>query len=145
MTISLQYLRWFHDAEFGTFSADREAETVTLLLHRVNDTRAGFSFEGVRTLRASEFLHQNVVSRILLSSVNPERFDLGDIVKWVHTVGDKVCLTETLFDEIMQRLAAAELHLFYVDPSVGAEIAVLARAIRSTPPIVPTEAERSEA
>ena len=134
MTIGLQYLRSFHDAEFGTFSADRAAETAALMLHRDDGTRAGFAFEGVRMLRASNFLHQNVVSRLLLSSVNPDRFDIGDIVKWTYTVDDKACLTESLFDEVMQRLAAAELELFYVDPSVGCEIAVLARVVRSWEP-----------
>jgi hypothetical protein len=130
MTISRQYLQSFHDAEFGTFSADRQARTAALLLHRDDGTRAGFSFEGVRMLRASDFLHQNVVSRILLSSVNPGRFEIADIVKWAYTVGSKVSITDAVLDDVMQRLASAELHLFYLDPSLGAEIAILAEAVR---------------
>jgi hypothetical protein len=130
MTIDRQYLQSFHDAEFGTFSADRQAETAALLLHREDGTRAGFSFEGVRMLRASDFLNQNVVSRILLSSVNPDRSEIADIVKWAYTVGSRVCITDAAFHEVMQRIAAAELHLFYVDPSVGAEIAILADVVR---------------
>lgn len=129
MTISIQYLRSFHDAEFGTLSVDRKAETAALMLHRSDGTRAGFSFEGVRMLRAMDFLHQNVVSRILLSSVNLDRFQIGDIVRWAYAVDRSVSLTEPAFADVMRQLASAELQLFYVDPSVGGEIAVLARIV----------------
>jgi hypothetical protein len=63
-----------------------------------------------------------------------------------HLILDgSVFITDAALAEVMRLVVAAELHLFYVDPSVGAEIAVLARAVRSTPSVVPTEAEWSEA
>ena len=37
---------------------------------------------------------------------------------------------DAVLHDVLQQIAAAELHLFYVDPSVGAEIAILADGVR---------------
>jgi hypothetical protein len=129
MTISRQYLQSFHDAEFGTLSMDRVAGTAALLLHRDDGTKAGFSFKDVRMIRAANFLLQNVASRILLSSENVDRLDIEAIVTWTYTIDGIVCMTNDAFQDTIQRIKTAELQLFYVDPSIGCEVAVIARTV----------------
>ena len=121
----------FHDAELVGIDhrpADRE---LLLRFARVDGTTGTFRFVGVVSQRIVDFAEQNVVSRLLISPTY--NFSAAEVGQWLQWVDSREDLQATVDqEEIDQRMAdfvAGRKVLFFLEPSCGAEVAVVCESV----------------
>jgi len=110
---------------------DRIAKTLDLGFRAVDDRVVDFAFGGVVTFRIVDAHLQNVVSRVL---VTPSGELLGDeihrVVTWLFSSAEKELMVDRAVVEThVGDILKGKKRLFYLDPSWGAEIAVLCTTI----------------
>lgn len=124
-------LRKFHDAELNIVKHDRKASTVCLTFVNLDGTIEEVAFNGVRAFRVVDYGPQNVVSRLLSSSL-PGHLSSKDIflhVTWINsTIEGKCLVNKDAIDKLVEQVEKNDLILFILEPSWGAEISILARA-----------------
>jgi hypothetical protein len=128
--IRIEDLRDFHDAELASLALDRAAGRVDLLFSRVDGTRARFECEGVVNIKCSTLLFQNVVSRILVTpTIALKVEEVRQIVAWSLTLDSKMAISQGTLDTHVDNVMAGTRKLLHVDPSWGAELAVLCESV----------------
>ncbi|MDA0576433.1 hypothetical protein, partial [Burkholderia gladioli] len=142
-TIALQYANYqtvvalkgdgptFHDAELVGIDhrpADRE---LLLRFARVDGTIGIFRFVGVVSQRIVDFAEQNVVSRLLISpTYNLSATEVEQWSRWVDSRDDfQATVDRKLIDQRLADFVAGRQALFVLEPSCGAEIAVVCDSI----------------
>jgi hypothetical protein len=109
---------------------DRSNQKLELGFNKSDGTTCNLIFTGVLTYRINNILYQNVVSRILDSGTDRGvGSDLDTIARWTCGAEDKLMISEENLVRHTARIQSGELRLFYVEPSWGAEIGVIAKAI----------------
>ena len=85
------------------------------------------TFGGVCGLRVVDYGLQNVVSRLLSSSLaNLTHADIVLHVTWIHATREGVCLVSTTAIEVLvEKNKKNEILLFILEPSWGAELSIL--------------------
>lgn len=121
----------FHDAELVGIDhrpADRE---LLLRFARVDGTTGTFHFLGVVSLRVVDFAEQNVVSRLLISpTYNFSAAEVGQWSRWVDSRDDfQATVDQTQVDQRIADFGAGRRALFVLEPSCGAEVAVVCDSI----------------
>jgi hypothetical protein len=123
-------LNQFHDAELNAIKHDRTASTVCLSFIQQNGTiTTDAVFEGVCGFRVVDYGPQNVVSRLLSSSLSSlTHEDITRQVTWLNSTSEGKCLIDaSAIDKLVERIERNELLLFVLEPSWGAEVSILAR------------------
>ncbi|MGK8889128.1 hypothetical protein [Burkholderia gladioli] len=121
----------FHDAELVGIDhrpADRE---LLLRFARVDGTTGIFRFVGVVSQRIVDFAEQNVVSRLLISpTYNFSATEVGQWSRWVDSRDAfQAPVDQTLIDRRLADFVAGRKALFVLEPSCGAEVAVVCDSI----------------
>lgn len=121
----------FHDAELVGIDhrpADRE---LRLRFARVDGTTGTFRFLGLVSLRVVDFAEQNVVSRLLISpTYNFSAAEVGQWSRWVDSRDDfDATVDQTQIDQRIADFVAGRKALFVLEPSCGAEVAVVCGSI----------------
>ncbi|WP_186124909.1 hypothetical protein [Burkholderia gladioli] len=121
----------FHDAELVGIEhrpADRE---LLLRFARVDGTTGIFRFLGVVSQRVVDFSEQNVVSRLLISpTYNFSATEVGQWSRWVDSRDAfQAPVDQTLIDRRLADFVAGRKALFVLEPSCGAEVAVVCDSI----------------
>jgi hypothetical protein len=121
----------FHDAELVGIDhqpADRE---LLLRFKRVDGTTGAFRFVGVVSQRLVDFAEQNVVSRLLISpTYHFSVAEVGQWLRWVDSRDDfQATVDQKQIDQRMADFAAGRKALFVLEPSCGAEVAVVCDSI----------------
>ena len=121
----------FHDAELvGIEHRPADGELV-LRFVRVDGTTGTFRFVGVVSQRVVDFAEQNVVSRLLISPTYS--FSSAEVAQWLRWVDSREDFQATVDQEhIDQRMAdfvAGRKALFVLEPSCGAEVAVVCDSV----------------
>lgn len=121
----------FHDAELVGIDhrpADRE---LLLRLTRVDGTTGTFRFTGVVSQRIVDFAEQNVVSRLLISpTYNFSTAEVAQWSRWVDSRDDfQATVNQEQIDQRIADFAAGRKALFVLEPSCGAEVAVVCDSI----------------
>lgn len=125
---SANVLAEFHDAELQKIVMDRTQKTLTLGFDLDTGLRREISFFGVLEYKLSDIYSQNVVSRILLSSI--DGMDESCLDQVLALVYDRRSVGQPDFPEAVRSdILNQKLLLFYLEPSVGAEAAVVAESI----------------
>jgi hypothetical protein len=128
--ISASFLGPFHDAELTSLVIDRSRQVLKLVFSRIDDTRGSFEFESIWMLRITEVRLQNVVYRIRSSSVPEARMDdVEDCVRWACTLDGKCAIEPEKIKDVVDQVNRGDLHLFWVESSWGAEIAVICKSV----------------
>jgi hypothetical protein len=128
--ISVEDLRTFHDAELTSIALDRTARRVLLSFLRDDGTKGRFECEGVRNIKCSTLLLQNVVSRLLVvPALGLKVEEVQRIIAWSFTLDNRLAISPETLATNAANVMAGELQLFYVDPSWGAELAVLCGSV----------------
>jgi hypothetical protein len=118
----------FHDAELQTIVMDRNQKTLALVFDLNSGNKRTISFYDVLAYKLSDIYYQNVVSRLLLSSLGT--MDSSDLDQALGLVYDRRPAGQPSYpDTIKSDILNQDLLLFYLDPSVGAEAAVIAKKI----------------
>lgn len=126
MNITLSML---HDAELNAIKHDRIASTICLTFLKPDGATVEAVFEDVCGFRVVDYGQQNVVSRLLLSSTG--HFSREDMIKHVNwldsTCEGKRLINPNAVDKQVVKIESNELLLFALEPSLGAEISIIAR------------------
>ncbi len=128
-------LQGLHDAELVSLAVSRGERTVQLGFRLVNGEDRELLFRGVHSLRATDFVEQNVVSRVLLSSNHLfSAEDLTNRVQWANRLSDtRPFMSDEPLQRCVDRLQRGELTLFVLEPSWGAELVILSESITEAP------------
>jgi len=119
----------FHDAELNALTHDPTTSTACLSFRSDDSTNAEIVFDGVCGLRAVDYGLQNVVSRLLSSSLSHlAHEDIVRHVTWINNTSEGKCLINANeIDKLVEQIERNELLLFILEPSWGAELSILAR------------------
>jgi hypothetical protein len=122
----------FHDAELIGIEHDPEAHTLELRFQRVGGEFEVLRFSGVIGQRLIDFAAQNVASRLLISP--RYAFSSAEIRAWLQWINSRddskgAAISEKEGDEYVQKLKEMDRVLFVLEPSCGAEMAVLCESL----------------
>lgn len=121
----------FHDAELVAIEHRPADRKLLLRFTRVDGTTGTFRFIGVVSLRVVDFAEQNVVSRLLISPTY--RFSASEVGQWLRWLDSRddapAPVNQTTIDQREADFAAGRKALFVLEPSCGAEIAVVCDSI----------------
>ncbi|MDO8289140.1 MAG: hypothetical protein Q7T44_07965 [Parvibaculum sp.] len=125
-----QKLAGFHDAELVGLDANRNERSLSLRFRRVDNSVSTLHIEGVSAFRITDFVNQNVVSRLLESSSYVfSKDEISRQVEWLCSLSDSVTwATGEKIDLIQKEISEGSLLLLVLEPSCGAEFAALARS-----------------
>ncbi len=119
-----------HDAELYLVKMDRENATIDLGFKCIDHSVCTISFGKIWNYRIENIITQNVVSRILVSNtLRGFGDDLEKTVRWAFSIGNTLFISDEYVKEYVQRINSGELLLVYLDPSWGAEVAVIAEVM----------------
>ncbi|KVH37489.1 hypothetical protein [Burkholderia cepacia] len=130
--IGLDDMPTFHDSELVTIDHRPTDQELRLRFRRIDGQIGTFRFTGVISQRVIDFAEQNVVSRLLISPAYAfSAPDVCEWLKWMHSREDfaAASVNEALLDRYLADLDANRKALFVLEPSCGAEVAVLCKAI----------------
>lgn len=120
----------FHDAELK--SIDNEKSGQIVLLFRTPDGGSkSITLEGVRFFRLSDFVTQNVVSRLLIfRGPDIDIPEVSERLKWATSRSDMDSfLSDEKLIETITEIQTSEYGLLVIEPSWGAELVVLFKEI----------------
>jgi hypothetical protein len=122
----------FHDAELIGIEHDPVARILDLRFRRVIGVIDTLRFSGLIAQRLIDFAGQNVASRLLISP--RYTFSLAEVRTWVQWIDSRDDAKAAAINvdsgyEYIQKLANGDLVLFVLEPSCGAEMAVLCESL----------------
>lgn len=123
-----------HDAELFRVSMDRDHWSLELEFKGEDQTVYKILFSGILAYKINNIQYQNVVSRILTSRFTPDlEGDLEKVVRWTSSgSANDLLISEENLRKNIGRIRSGELQLYYVEPSWGAEIGVIAQTASLT-------------
>ena len=121
----------FHDAELVGIDHQPANRELLLRFQRVDGTTGTFRFMGIISQRVVDFAEQNVVSRLLISpTYGFSATEVGQWLRWVDSREDsQATVDQKQIDQRMADFAAGRKALFVLEPSCGAELAVVCDSI----------------
>ncbi|VXB87463.1 conserved hypothetical protein [Burkholderia sp. 8Y] len=122
----------FHDAELISLEHDPGARSLVLRLKRASGPVETLLFSGVVAQRMIDFADQNVASRLLISPMR--NFSIDDLsvwVRWMYSRDDAKAPepSRAIIEQFHRDVIDGRKALFILDPSCGAEMAVLCESI----------------
>jgi hypothetical protein len=122
----------FHDAELTGIEHDPEARTLELQFRRVGGEVETLRFSGVIGQRMIDFAGQNVASRLLISP--RYAFTSAEVCRWVQWINSRddskaAAISEEKGEAYVADFSAGRRVLFVLEPSCGAELAVLCESV----------------
>jgi hypothetical protein len=122
-----------HDAELVSVEVAQKENSVSLSFLSPDRSRLSVKFHGVSHFRTQDLILQNVVSRVLISdSFSFPRERLVHWIKWVTRLSDTNSFADDVqIEQLLSRLLRREALLFVLEPSWGAELAIICTAIRA--------------
>ena len=135
MKISAGSVLQFHDAELIALTLDHIEQTASLTFKIEDGSTALIRFERISGIRTSDLFFQNVVSRILIGSVNWHggHDSIRELITWIYSVDGRATIDSEMIDKYVLQVADGSIELFHCDPSWGVEIGVLCGAISMDP------------
>ncbi|WP_322052701.1 hypothetical protein [Paraburkholderia bannensis] len=122
----------FHDAELYGIEHDPKERVLELRFRRVGGELEALKFSGVIAQRMIDFAGQNVASRLLIS--HRYAFTLVEVRRWIQWINSRddskaALISEEQGQDYKQDFAAGRRMLFVLEPSCGAELAVLCESV----------------
>ncbi|BCQ21903.1 hypothetical protein NK8_00090 [Caballeronia sp. NK8] len=111
---------------------DPDVQYLSLRLKRVSGAVETLKFSGVVTQRMIDFADQNVASRLSISPMHHfSADDLGAWIRWMHSRDDAKAREPdpTIIERLHRDVADGRKVLFILEPSCGAELAVLCESV----------------
>lgn len=124
MTIQTHHYPELHDAELVSVEYEKEYQRLSIGLVRPDGSADSLTLCGVISIRVSDFISQNVISRVLYSgSMNFDKPLLERLVVWVNSLSDGSCLvSKEVVDVYVSNIQAGLMSIFAIEPSWGAEL-----------------------
>ena len=120
----------FHDAELTSLTLDRTAGRVLLVFSKDDGTDGQLECKGVLNIKCSTLLFQNVVSRLRAAPIPAlPAEEVRQIIAWSFTLDNRMAISTGRLDTHVDNVMSGKLKLLHVDPSWGAEVAILCHSI----------------
>jgi len=121
-----------HDSEVVGIEINRKNKIAKLALLTESAETWCFECDGVALIRAVDFIDQNVVSRLLISSVFI--FSESQIRHWLNWLSSLIDMKSNMTPEILEaykkKIEIGDMSLLVLEPSRGMELGVLSRTVR---------------
>ncbi|WP_152415096.1 hypothetical protein [Cupriavidus sp. HMR-1] len=113
-----------HDAELVSVAHEKKDKKISLGLVCSDGSEVSMKLCGVKTIRITDYVSQNIVSRVLHSeSMQLDRVALNQLVTWANSLSDGTCLiSREAADAYVSDIQTGALRLFAIEPSWGAEL-----------------------
>lgn len=123
-----ELLEVIHDAEVVGISSESK-DKVILSLETIQQVHIKLEFENVQFFRFTDFVHQNIISRLLfINSVSYSYRDIEYYLKWVTSLSESESyLSKNTIEQIINKIKANELQLVYFEPNCGVEAVIVCR------------------
>lgn len=120
-----------HDAELYLVLMDRDQARLQLGFRCPNQTICTIIFDKIVTYKLNNIQYQNVISRAVASGIGSDFYrDIDEIIRWTCSgSSNDLLVPEKNLQRFIENVRSGELYLFYIDPSWGAEVGVLAEII----------------
>jgi hypothetical protein len=122
----------FHDAELIGIEYRPDARSLDLALRRVGGNVEVLRFSGVIAHRLTDFASQNMASRVLTSPKYPFSPDEARTwIQWINSRDDSnaPAISAEKGSEYIRDFEAGRRVLFVLEPSCGAEMAILCETV----------------
>lgn len=128
---SAELLSEFHDSELVSVELQRGNKSLVLGFETANNKLWKFQFSGVVVFRIADVIQQNVVSRVLTVPGHPFTAEqLTYWINWASSVSNSdQLLAAAALKSISDKIQKGELLLFVLEPSWGAEAAIICNSI----------------
>ena len=129
--LSTSRLSELHDSELISIEIQRDQRLLALGFKLVSNEVRKLRFTNVVGFRVTEVIAQNVVYQALMFPGDPFSTEqLTHWIKWAKNLSDtEPLVTSEALERITGQLQRGELILFVVEPSWGAEVAIICGSI----------------
>lgn len=121
----------FHDAELTGLHVSRIQKTVSLTFRLVGGQTKTITLINVAQFRATDFILQNVVSRLRISSQS--RIPRDQAIFWIKfssSLADTdTFMSDSQINQLVEKIDAGGMILFVLEPSFGAELVAVCESI----------------
>ena len=130
-TITTAVLSELHDSELISIEIQRDQHLLVLGFKLVNNEVRKLRFTNVVGFRVTDVIEQNIVSQVLMFPGYPFSTEqLTHWIKWANSLSDtEPLVTSEALERITGQLQRGELILFVVEPSWGAEVAIICGSV----------------
>jgi hypothetical protein len=125
--MSYELINGYHDAALKGINAGDEQGSIALSFVLEDGQMKTLNLHGCEIFRATDFVIQNVVSRLLLlQGTGIDTESVIEKLKWAssQSEGSSFLKPEKL-DELLEKIRMSERSLFVLEPSWGAEVVAL--------------------
>ncbi|ATG22583.1 hypothetical protein CO705_22210 [Ralstonia pickettii] len=122
-----EVLGGYHDATLLAIDTDSEDRTLTMRFRTVEGNTRALALQACEFFRASDFVAQNVVSRLILMKGHEQNVHhLEEKLRWASSRSDATSfLSPERLALLVERIIKGELTVLYLEPSSGAELVAL--------------------
>jgi hypothetical protein len=125
--MSYELINGYHDAVLKGIDAGGNSGSVALSFVLQNGQKKSLTLHACEIFRATDFVNQNVVSRLLLFR-GPD-IDTESVIEKLHWASSQSDTSSFLkperLDQLLAEIRNGELSLFVLEPSWGAEVVAL--------------------
>ena len=125
--MGLEVITGFHDAELKCIDSSDAPERINFSFISVDGQKKLLTLYGCELFRATDFISQNVVSRLLI--FRGRDVDTQSVVEklhWASSLSDSSSsLNKEWLESVVEKIRGDELSVFALESSWGAEVVVL--------------------
>lgn len=122
-------LKKLHDAEIICIDAATTPARLKVVVKTIENITLELLFEQCSHYRVTDFTPHNIISRAIIfdgNSVSEQA--IRETMKWLTSLSDAASfLTNSKLDELTASLLNGNIKLIYLEPSQGAELAILCK------------------
>ncbi|TXR49860.1 hypothetical protein [Phyllobacterium endophyticum] len=119
-----------HDKEITKISYNRTSSSLKIEVNDEFGNVTHVELAGCSIFRVNDFIHQNVISRVIEFGHNISREYIKDKIIWATEVGGASSYFNTeKMDDTVDDILFGNLKLVYFEPSFGAEIVATCKDI----------------
>lgn len=132
--MSSKILSGYHDAELTSVEVNRGSKEVLLKFKLASDVFQSISFRNVTLFRATDFIMQNVVSRLhLFEGREVDVSRIASYLKWVSSLNDSSSfLSDDNMEKNVHKIRGGVLKMLVLEPSWGSEIVMVFETMEET-------------
>jgi hypothetical protein len=125
--MSYERINGYHDAILKGINASELPDDIVLSFTAEDGQEKSLTLHACEIFRATDFVRQNVVSRILLFRGGDIDTDsVVDKLRWASSLSDtNSYLSSERVETILAKIRSGHLSLLVIEPSCGAEIVAL--------------------
>ncbi len=143
--ISGEFLSKLHDFEICGILIARARKGVEIQFSGDSDEKYSIVMDEISYININHVMVQNVVYSAVLSGVSKiSDYSLNKMVSWALSMGD-IVVREDMVESYTSKIKSGEVVLFYIEPSIGAEVGIIAKSAALSTDMELPQSERATA